>query len=280
MRGAAGATLLAALAFAAGCAGLERNETRGQPADVVAANARRFMGAVEQVEAVARVTTETPEHGGSFDADLVIERPYRFRMFAFAHGTEIFDLLLDGKAMSLYAPGDNVIIRRTLGTPMHAAAPGLAQLTGVERLFAETNLAKLLLGSNRFDEREEWRQLDRDEEHIRFGIFVNERQRGEAIVEDATHLVRQYLITPQRPGGPDLAVRYKRWAEVEVPATKSAPAHTVWWPAAIEVESKQLKFYMAFWFSDVRANQALPVHAFAQDIPADAMTPEQQAAKK
>ena len=190
-----------------------------------------------------------------------------------------FDLLLDGKDMSLYSPGDNVIIRRKLGSGTASSAAGLERLTGVERLFAETNLAKLLLGGTRFDEKEEWRQLDRDAEFLRFGVFVNGRQRGEVVVEDASHLIREYIISPQRPGGPDLVVRYKRWAEVEVPGIGGAPATKVWWPATIEIKSDQLEFYMAFWFNEVRANQDLPADAFRQDIPEDAMTPQEKAAK-
>ncbi|MHC5018930.1 MAG: LolA family protein [Planctomycetota bacterium] len=268
MRAVAAACVLL-LTAGAGCFGPERSETRNQPAEVVAYNARRLLNDVQRVEAAARVTTETPEHGGSFDADIAIERPYRFRMFAFAHGTEIFDLLLDGTAMSLYAIPDNTVIKRTLGARVEAPPAGLEKLVGVEKLFAETNLPKLLLGNTRFDKEEEWRQLDRDEEFVRFGIFVNGQQRGEVVVEDRSHLIRQYTITPQRPGGPDLVVRYNRWAEVDV-TDDAGNVTTVWWPAAIEMESKQLKFYMAFWFSDVRANQKLPDDAFEQDIPEDA----------
>ncbi len=257
-------------ALGAGCFGPERSEARNQPAEVVAANARRLLSEVLTVEAVARVTTETPGQGGTFDADIAIERPYRFRMFAFAHGTEIFDLLIDGKEMSLYAIPDNALIKRTLGAARTAPPKGLEKLAGVERLFGETNLAKLLLGNTRFDDEEEWRQLDRDENWVRFGVFVNGRQRAEVVVEDASHLIREYIITPRRPGGPDLVVRYDRWAEVDVPdADGQGGTHTVWWPANIEMKSDQLEFYMSFWFSEVRANQELPADVFEQDIPDD-----------
>ena len=171
--------------------------------------------------------------------------------------------------MSLYAIPDNSVIKRRLGEKAGPPPKGLEKLSGVERLFAETNLPKLLLGNTRFDEKEEWRQLDRDETFVRFGIFVNERQRGEVVVEDASHLIREYHISPRVPGGPDLVVRYKQWAEVAVPDGEGG-VRMLWWPSNIEMESKQLEFYMAFWFSEVKANQDLPADAFQQDVPSDA----------
>ena len=122
---------LGCLLAAIGCFGPERRELPGQPAHVVAANARRLLNDVHKVEAAARVTTQTPEHGGTFDADIAIERPYRFRMFAFAHGTEIFDLLLDGTSMSLYAIPDNTVIKRKLGTRVGKPPEGMEKLAGV-----------------------------------------------------------------------------------------------------------------------------------------------------
>jgi len=213
-----------------------------------------------------------PEHGEGFcaihdvaiairklQAEVAIERPQRFRMIAYAFGGMLYDLLLDGKALTVYAPRDNVVIRHVMGQ-----MKGTGELTGVEKLFARTPLARLLLGPDRFAAPEDWRLLHRDDQTIVYGVFVGPRQRAEIEVQEGSLLPRVHRVLPDEPGGPDLSVRYREWAAVPTAAGE------VWWPFGIEVESRAERFYMDFRFADVHLNDDLPPETFQQEIPADA----------
>lgn len=258
---AAGLLLAAGLLAGCGSSLPARFVGTGLPADAVAERVRAEQAAVRTVYApTARVRSESPDgRGGSYDAEVAIERPQRFRMIAYAFGGMLYDLLLDGKTLAVYAPRDNVVIRHTMGQ-----IKGTGELTGVEKLFARTPLARLLLGPDRFAPQEDWRLLHRDEQTLVYGVFVGPRQRAEIEVQEGSLLPRVHRVLPDEPGGPDLAVRYREWAAV------STKAGEVWWPFGIEVESRAERFYMDFRFADVHLNDDLPPETFQQEIPADA----------
>ena len=256
---------MAAGALAAGCQSAPDLPRFGTAvsAEQVIARVQAQRAAVRTMDGAARVRTEAPPpaKSGSFDAELVLERPYRFRQIGYdPFGSVLFDLKLDGQQLTVFNPAENLVIRHELGSG--AAVP--ESLTAVERFFARTSIAQLLLGPGRFDDEEEWRELERDDTAITFGLFRGARQSGTIIVENDVLLLREHRVAPATPDDPDLSVRFADWREVTTPGGR------VWWPHAIEVESRREKFYMAFWFDAVHINEPLKGDAFDQAIPADA----------
>lgn len=257
--------LLLAPALAAGCQSAPDLPTFGTtvPTEQVIARVQAQRASVRTMDGAARVRTEAPPpaRSGSFDADVVLERPYRFRQIGYdPFGSVLFDLKLDGQQLTVFNPAENLVIRHTLGSGTDLPE----SLTAVERFFARTSIAQLLLGPGRFDDEEEWRELERDDAAITFGLFEGARQTGTVIVENDVLLIREHRVAPATPDAPDLSVRFADWREV------TTPGGPVWWPHAIEVESRRERFYMAFWFDAVHINQPLKGDAFDQAIPDDA----------
>ncbi|MCI0341816.1 MAG: DUF4292 domain-containing protein [Planctomycetales bacterium] len=235
----------------------------GMPLEDVAKYVRGVEAIVRTLEGQARVRTETKEQVRSFDADILVERPQRFRMVAIAHGTTAFDLLLDGRDLTVYVPSENTVIRRRLG---EGTADPAAKMTGVEALFSRTGLPRLILGAGRFDPQEDWRLLDRNDEKILVGLFDGSRQVGELLVEEGTLVKLRERLMPPPGGGSGVTVSYAGYR----PVAKDGP----YWAHELSVESREEQFAMDFRFHDIRLNEPLPEGAFDPGIPADAKPPQ------